>query len=83
MTKVKLEDIRALQVPGRRGYCINGTRKWFIKHGLDWELFVREGLDACIIDHVTDPMARKVVAQAERREREEQERAAWADHPQQ
>lgn len=76
MTTVRLVDIRALQVLGRRGYCIPGAQAWFARHGLNWQLFVQHGIDAAIIEAIPDPMAQRVVAQARRRE--EQEQLAWA-----
>lgn len=42
-----------LTIPGfskRNGYCRGGSRAWARSHGLDWEKFVREGIDSEILD---------------------------------
>jgi len=42
MTKIKMDDLRAL------GVCVD-VRHWFIKHDLDWRAFVRDGLEADLL----------------------------------
>ena len=37
---VTIDDVRAA------GLCVNGSRAWFARHGLDFRAFLREGLDA-------------------------------------
>ena len=46
------------------GVCASGGRDWFRRSGLSWELFVREGLPASVIEATGDGIALSVVAQA-------------------
>lgn len=43
------------------GYCVNGTRAWFRRHGLDFRKFLREGCDADVLLATGDAMAQRVV----------------------
>lgn len=43
------------------GYCARGSRRWFARMGLDWGDFVRDGIDAEIIEATGDAMALKLV----------------------
>ena len=47
--------------------CSRGARAFFQRHGLDWETFLREGLDADLIRATGDAMAMRVadIAEAE------------------
>lgn len=52
-----------LTIPGfstRNGYCRGGSRKWARSHGLDWEKFVREGIDSEILE-ATDGFGQALV----------------------
>ncbi len=42
------------------GMCSRGARAFFERHGLDWTKFLKEGLDAEIIEATEDAMAIKV-----------------------
>lgn len=42
-------------------YCAGGTRRWFARMGLDWAAFVREGIDADIMEATGDAMAIRLV----------------------
>jgi hypothetical protein len=41
--------------------CSRGARAFFERHGLDWTKFLKEGLDAEIIEATEDAMALQVV----------------------
>ncbi len=46
------------------GYCVNGIRTFFKKHGLDFKAFVNEGIDEERLTELNDSMADKVVGVA-------------------
>ena len=52
---VTINDVRAA------GLCVNGSRAWFTRHGLDFRAFLREGLDADTLLATGDAMAQRVV----------------------
>ena len=58
---VTIDDVRAV------GLCVNGSRAWFERHGLDFRTFLREGLDAQTLLATGDAMALRVVNYAEAR----------------
>lgn len=37
---VTIQDLRAAR------YCLAGVRPWFQRHGLNWQDFLRQGIDA-------------------------------------
>jgi len=57
--KVTLADVRAVR------YCARGARDFFVRHGLNWQSFVQQGIDAR--DLPADPMAQAVIAAAHKR----------------
>jgi len=61
---VTIDDVRAA------GLCVNGSRAWFARHGLDFRAFLREGLDAQTLLATGDAMALRVVEYA--RQQQEQ-----------
>lgn len=66
MTTVTIEHCRRLR------YCSRGMRKFFDRHGMDWERFRKEGMPADEIEATGDAMA----IAAARLARQEQEAAA-------
>ena len=62
MTRVTVQDLRASRL------CFQGTRPWFRRHGLDWQAFLAEGLDAEVLAATGDTLALRVIAIAEARE---------------
>jgi hypothetical protein len=63
--KVTVAHLRS--VPGfspRGGFCLSGARNWFGRHGLDWRGFVREGIDASVLEGTRDPLAQALVDHA-------------------
>lgn len=60
----------------RCGYCRNGGKAWFARHGLDWADFVRNGIPAEKMAATGDALGLALVAWArecEAREREDRE----------
>lgn len=45
--------------------CSRGARAFFQRHGLDWNTFLRAGLDAKVIRATGDAMATRVAELAE------------------
>lgn len=41
--------------------CSRGVRDFFIKHNLDWDLFLKEGISAAKLEATGDAMAINVV----------------------
>lgn len=62
MTRVTIQDLRASRL------CFQGARPWFARHGLDWQVFLREGLEAEVLAATGDALALRVIAIAEARE---------------
>jgi len=60
-TVITIDHVRAA------GLCVNGTRTWFARHGLDFREFLREGLDADTLLATGDAMALRVVEHARHR----------------
>jgi len=67
MTRVTIQDLRASRL------CFQGARSWFRRHGLDWQNFLKEGLDAEILAATGDALALRVITVAEAREAVEAE----------
>lgn len=62
MTRVTIQDLRASRL------CFQGARPWFARHGLNWQAFLREGLEAEVLAATGDALALRVIAIAEARE---------------
>lgn len=62
VTRVTVQDLRASRL------CFQGARPWFARHGLDWQRFLHEGLDAETLAATGDALAMRVIAIAEARE---------------
>lgn len=51
-------------IPGfsrRNGFCRGGARAWFVRHGLDWNGFVRNGIPAADLAATGDGLAMAVI----------------------
>ena len=70
MTRVTIHDLRASRL------CFQGARPWFRRHELDWQAFLRDGLDAEVLAATGDALALRVIAVAEAREALEVGKAA-------
>lgn len=57
-TVITIDHVRAV------GLCVNGTRTWFARHGLDFRGFLRDGIDADTLLDIGDAMALRVVEHA-------------------
>lgn len=53
------------------GYCARGSRRWWARMGLDWSAFVRDGIDAAILQATGDAMAQRLVAHVMAREKDQ------------
>jgi len=53
--KIKMEHIRQARM------CSRGARAFFLRHGLDWDTFLKEGIDEEKLLDTGDEMARQVV----------------------
>lgn len=62
MTIVTHADIRSIR------YCNRGSREWFARHNLDWKTFVSQGLPVEAFGDIDDPMLKRAIEQARRRE---------------
>lgn len=49
------------------GYCNRGSREFFNRHGLNWSLFLKEGVEFSEVERIDDEMVRAVIRQAKRR----------------
>ena len=55
---VTLEHLRSIPGYGPKpGFCAGKTREFFARHGLDWSVFRREGLDAQLFLDTGDALA--------------------------
>lgn len=63
-------------IPGfstRPGFCRAGARQWCVRHGVDWDDFARNGIDAEMLVATGDGFALALVAWAEQCAAEEQQ----------
>jgi hypothetical protein len=51
--------------------CFKGARPWFRQHGIDWQDFLRDGVDAAVLAATGDALAFRVIAAAEARAQRE------------
>jgi hypothetical protein len=54
--------------------CSKGSRAWFLRHGLSWTDFLRDGVPAATLTATGDPLAARAVAAAEKEDRDGQGR---------
>lgn len=62
-----MTDIRAARM------CSRGSRDFFVRYGLDWQEFLRDGVDHELLLAIGDPMALQVVELALKRQEEAQD----------
>lgn len=58
---IRVGDIRA------SGICLQGARGWFRRQGLDWQMFLAQGLAAEVLAATGDALALRVIATARAR----------------
>jgi hypothetical protein len=46
----------------RDGFCAQGGREWFAYYGLEWSAFVRDGIEAEVLEATGDALALRVIA---------------------
>lgn len=68
---IRLKHMRAVPCMTGYGYCSKGIRIWFDRYKLDWDLFIKEGLDESHVEHINDAMAKKVIETAHKMDKEE------------
>lgn len=59
--KIYLQDIRAVK------YCSRGTRKFCELHCIDWETFLKEGIEEEVLLQYDDAMVLDIIAAAKER----------------
>ena len=64
--RIYLHHARSILGPNGRGYCSRGMRDFAERYGLDWEDFLRNGIDAEILRAIDDHMVKAVIAEAEK-----------------
>lgn len=52
-------------------YCANGARRWFARMGLDWAAFIRDGIDAAVLEATGDAMAHRIVEHVRKQHEQE------------
>lgn len=48
-------------------FCNKGARRFFLAHNLDWQLFIKQGIDVRLLEATGDPQAMRAVAAARAR----------------
>lgn len=60
-TRCYIRDVRAA------GLCHRGSREWCAANGIDWSLFLTEGIPAQVLLDTGDPIVARVVEAARAR----------------
>ncbi len=61
--RVTLDHLRRVPAFGARpGFCAQGAREWFACYCLDWSAFVRDGIEAEVIEATGDALGLNLVA---------------------
>jgi hypothetical protein len=58
---VTVQDLRAARL------CFQGSRPWLARHGLSWQEFLANGIEAETLDATGDALVKRVTAQARAR----------------
>jgi hypothetical protein len=58
---VTVQDLRASRL------CFQGSRPWLARHGLSWQDFLANGIEAETLEATGDALAMRVAAQARAR----------------
>ncbi|MBB5985943.1 hypothetical protein [Sphingobium lignivorans] len=61
---IRIEDVR------RTGFCVRGARDWANQNGIDFNRFLRDGIDAAELEATGDAMASRVIQNKISRESE-------------
>ena len=65
---IYVRHARAVLCPNGKGYCSRGMRQFAASHDLDWEDFVKNGIDSKVLEQIDDVMVKRVIAEAEKDE---------------
>lgn len=49
-------------------FCNRGSRAFCLRHGLNWQTFVQQGIDDSELSHIDDAMLNEVIAYARKRQ---------------
>ncbi|MCF6317353.1 MAG: hypothetical protein L3J30_14000 [Marinosulfonomonas sp.] len=58
---VTVQDLRAARL------CFQGSRPWLARHGLSWQDFLANGIEAETLEATGDALAKRVISQARAR----------------
>ena len=58
---VTVQDLRAARL------CFQGSRPWLVRHGLSWQEFLANGIEAETLEATGDALALRVIARARAR----------------
>lgn len=64
--RIYIHHARAIPSQNGQGYCSRGMRLFAVRHNLDWEDFLLNGIDIEVIRAIDDEMARAVILEAEK-----------------
>jgi arsenate reductase-like glutaredoxin family protein len=62
MSKITITDVR------RAGHCVKGAKTWFERNGLDFKVFLKEGMTEEELLATGDGLAQDVIAHKRRME---------------
>ena len=51
-------------------FCNKGARQFCERHGINWQVFVTQGIEISEVEHIDDEMLKTVIAQARKRVQE-------------
>lgn len=63
---ITTKHARSVMGPSQTGYCAKGMRLFAERHGLDFALFCKHGVDESVLLETGDAMALLVVEEAHR-----------------
>ena len=52
---ITIKDVRKM------GYCPRAVKQWIIKHGFSWQDFLKNGIEADLVESTGDAMAKSIV----------------------
>lgn len=45
-------------------YCNRGARAFCLRHGINWQLFIKQGIPISEVEHIDDAMLKRVIEYA-------------------
>lgn len=58
---VTVNDLHKLRGASHAPYCVPGLQSWFSSHGLDFQVFIREGMKASEVLALNDALGNELV----------------------